>query len=154
MNDGALALAEGIVFGILLVLLGAQPMLPHEGLIAAGKTYPGAQVCDSEENEALMIMAQTHAAYMARVCQQGHQGFQERFDGIRAATGLSAAEICAESWPWQTEEPPEALGREMFKCWAQSPGHWRVAAASHRFYGAGMAKGRNGIWYACILVAD
>lgn len=42
-------------------------------------------------------------------------------------------------------------GAEMFKCWKQSPGHWRTAKTRHEYFGAGMAKGSNGIWYACII---
>lgn len=139
-----------------LVVLTATPA---DGLIAAGKVYPGAHVCESEPNAYLMRLAQDHANYMARVQTQGHQGFQGRFD-VLAENGYGhAAEICAESWPWETRESYEFLGAGMFKSWkstADAPGggHWTTAARKHRFYGAGMALGRNGTWYACILVTD
>jgi hypothetical protein len=126
-----------------------------EGLIRAGESYPGARVCESRRHELLMELAQKHAKYMAERDTQGHQNFQKRFDAVvDAGLGSSAAEICAESWRWQEDDSPDQLGREMFKCWKSSRGHWSVASKPHKYFGAAMAKGESGTWYACIIVAD
>lgn len=130
-----------------------QPDEAAQALIEAGRVYPGARVCESEPQPLLMRLAAEHAAYQAEHRRQGHQGFQGRYERITAAGLGPSAEICAESWPWQDSEGLEALGAEMFRSWGHSPGHWRVASAPHRWFGAGMARGSNGIWYSCILVA-
>lgn len=128
----------------------------NSGLIAAGKAFPGAHCFDGPQHPLLQQQAQKAADYQARVCQQGHQVFmRETFRLVSQQLGLGAAEICAESWPWQSKLPYDQLGKEMFRCWRNwSPGHWRVAAKKHRYWGAAMSKGRNGIWYCAITVAD
>jgi hypothetical protein len=126
-----------------------------EGLISAGLIFPGAQVCLSERHPALMAMATRHAKYQASMKQQGHQLFAARCEELRQSMGPHEfAEIAAESWPWQKTETMFNLGDEMFKCWRQSPGHWSVACKKHRYFGADMAMGTNGIWYAAIITAD
>jgi len=95
-----------------------------------------------------------HADYMARVCRQGHQNFQHRFDQVQRELGMTATEICAESWPWQAQDTPQDLAREMYKCWRQSRGHWAVASRKHTYAGGYLSQGRNGVWYACLLVSD
>lgn len=124
------------------------------GIIEAGKKYPGAKVCFSESHPILMALASNHCQYMARTGIQGHQGFNKRFQELQKIGLMGAAEICAESWPWEANEPMYKLGWGMFKSWRTSNGHWRTASAKHRYFGADMAKGSNGIWYACIIVAD
>lgn len=126
-------------------------MSPTQGLVEAGKKYP---VCESEWSDFLHLLAYEHAKYMSLCEQQGHQFFQRRYDLIKEEMSLRATEICAESWKWQEHDDYVALGKEMFKCWKYSPGHWAVASKKHKAYGAGMCMGDNGIWYACILVAD
>ena len=125
-----------------------------QGLMQAGAMFPGAQVTASPLHPTLVELAQDHAAWQAEREQLGHQGFCGRFTIIQQNIGLSAAEICAESWPEQAGDSMTAVGWEMFKCWRQSPGHWRVAAQKHRYWGGAMRQGRNGIWYATIIVAD
>ena len=125
-----------------------------EGLIVAGKKYEGAHICESEINQFMMDKAQTHAEYEA-VHGQGHQGFSDRVAALQLQVGpYQYAEICAESWPEQKDATPEELGVEFFKCWKTSSGHWRVASKPHKYFGVGVAKGRNGVYYSCILVAD
>jgi hypothetical protein len=127
----------------------------QNGLIEAGTTFPGVHVCESEINTLLMEMATRHAKYQASHQQQGHQLFGSRVDELRQTLGSYIyAEIAAESWEHQRNDTKVALGTEMYTCWRQSPGHWSVASKKHKYYGADMALGDNGIWYACIIVAD
>jgi hypothetical protein len=131
------------------------PMSPTtQGLVDAGKKYPGAHVCESQPHPLLMKLASEQAQYQAQHQTQGHQGFPARCQKIQQAGMGSAAEICAESWPWQRDESMFNLGTEMFQCWRQSSGHWAVACRKHKWFGAEMAQGQNGIWYATIIVAD
>jgi hypothetical protein len=133
-----------------------EPFVPiyAKGLIHAGQRFPGAQVCDSELHPLLVKLAGDHAEYQALHRTQGHQLFPARFERIRAAGLGSATEICAESWPWQTFASPDELGMEMFASWQKSPGHWAVASSRHRYYGVGISRGKDGVWYACIIAAD
>ncbi len=125
------------------------------GLIEAGKVFPGANVCKSELNPILQEMATRHAKYQASHNKQGHQLFDQRVKELTKTLGkYKYAEIAAESWKRQANAPMSELGKEMFESWKQSSGHWKVASTSHKYFGADMAKGSNGIWYACILVAD
>ena len=108
----------------------------------------------SHPHPLLMELASDHACHQAQTGRQGHQGFSQRAATIARKLGLSAAEICAESWPEQRNDSMLALGWEMFKCWRQSPGHWSVASRQHKYWGGAMRLSPNGIWYATIIVAD
>ena len=137
--------------------MSCTPAEATAGLIAACAEFPGAHVCESEQHPWLMKAAQEHADYQAKVEQQSHQLFMAPgfFDDACEATGVSyVAEIAAESWSDQTHADGPTLGLDAFKSWNASPGHWRVASTKHRFYGAGMALGADGIWYSTILTAD
>jgi len=138
-------------------------MIPFEideraqGLIDAGTYYPGARVCESKPHPALMAMAQKHAKYQARWMRQGHQNWTKRKRELhKQIPGYLFKEICAQSWRSDRNKPLHEIGWSMFKAWAYHPtgGHWGVASTKHDLYGAGMALGRNGIWYACIIVGD
>jgi len=125
------------------------------GLIEAGKNFVGAHVCESTLHPSLMMMATRHALYQAAHKQQGHQLFDSRVAELRkTVNSTSFAEIAAESWKEQKSDSKRALGDEMFKCWRQSSGHWSVASKKHTFFGGDMAMDSNGVWYACIIVAD
>jgi len=138
-----------------------------EALLKAGQDFPGANAAWSQPHPLLTELAAGYAAWMAdHGTQGGHSGFQRRYDRILAELALSAAEITAESWPWQSATAPTGSGRheatstlaeigtEMWRCWSQSPGHWSVASKPHWYIGAAMAKSKRGIWYACCIVAD
>lgn len=127
----------------------------QHGLIEAGKGFLGAHVHESEIHFLLMEMATRHARYQALKNTQGHQLFQQRVEELYRTMGqYEYAEIAAESWVRQAHDTPLELGTEMFKCWEQSPGHWSVASKKHKYFGADMAQGKSGVWYACIIVAD
>jgi len=129
---------------------------PQQALIDAGRDYPGARVCESTENYTLMVAAQTHAKYQAKWKRQGHQQWKTRKAKLRKKfPGYNFEEICAESWRRDKDKPLYDIGWGMFKAWAYHPtGHWTVASQKHDMFGAGMALGRNGVWYACIIVGD
>ena len=113
------------------------------------------QVDASAEHPVLMAAAREHALYQAGACHQGHQRWEQRVARLqRQMPRCEFAEICAESWPEQDGQSQAALQAEMFRCWRQSPGHWSVARRRHKYFGGALARGRNGIWYACIIVAD
>jgi uncharacterized protein YkwD len=122
-------------------------------LLTADK--PACPALASQHDPALDREAERHAEYMAAVRTQGHQGFEQRYQRLAAKfPGRKIAEICFESWDWQANSTSGELWREAAVCWRQSPGHWSVARTKHRQIGAGLAKGRNGIWYGCIIAVD
>lgn len=138
-----------------------EPIIPtypskpaREPIQLAGDGFPGAKVHRSEKNDFLMSLAKQHADSMARRQHQDHNDFTDRANLVWKDLGMSASEICAESWKWQVNDSPELLWTEAFKCWKQSPGHWKVASKEHSAYGYAMAKGRNDVWYFCIIAGN
>lgn len=123
-------------------------------LIEAGLKYPGAKVCESKAHMLLMDLAQAHAEYMAEKQMLGHQNFQSRWNEIDEKLDMSASEIAAETWDRQSNDSMEEVSTEMFRSWESSRGHWKIASQVHKLFGAGLAKGDNGIWYGVILTAD
>jgi hypothetical protein len=125
------------------------------GLLDGGNAFPGANVQTSEPHPVLIKAAIAHAQDQARRQLQGHHNWERRFHELmRQMDGMIPTEICAESWPEQANDTMKELGYEMFVCWKQSSGHWNCAQKKHRYWGGAMAKGRNGIWYSCIITAD
>jgi len=120
-------------------------------LLEAGRAF-GAEAAESEVHPLLQELAAEHAAYQASRRRQGHQRFGARFARVTKELGqVRCAEIVAESWPWLKDAELAAVGEDMYKSWRQSRGHWLVAKKRHQFIGAEMAKGSNGIWYACLI---
>ncbi len=110
---------------------------------------------ESPRHEALDRLAQQHADYMARVEVQGHQRWNMRSQAALHTTGCeSVAEICTESWERQRDDPPEKLWAEFVRCWRQSPEHWWTASRRHKYIGAAMAQGKNGVWYGCVIAGN
>jgi uncharacterized protein YkwD len=130
---------------LLAVVIAATP------LEQAGEAA-GANVQRSEWSDTLARAALGHAAYMAAVQEQGHQGFVLRAAWLRSRGFRHVAEICAESWPWQRNDSERELWTDAFWAWRQSPGHWSVAGRRHRAYGGALAQSREGVWYSCIIV--
>ncbi len=109
----------------------------------------------SPQHEALSLLALNHAAQMARDQRQSHDNFDRRYRAARKATGCrEIAEICAESWPRQRNDPPKKLWAEFVRCWKQSPGHWAVASKKHKYVGWCAALGKNGVFYCCVIVGN
>ena len=95
----------------------------------------------------LIAEARNHSQHQARIRLQGHHQWETRFHKINARlpSGLTAVEVCAESWPG--ESLVEAA-IECVRCWRLSSGHWSAVRASHASYGYDMRRGSNRIWYA------
>lgn len=127
-----------------------------EWLIKSGRAFSGAACAESPIDPYLQSMATDHARYMARACRGGHQHFSRRFKMVldRYGQQTKCSEIAAESWKHEDGKPLSAIGTSMWKSWKYSSGHWRVASKLHEAMGAEMARGRNGVWYAAILVID
>jgi len=131
---------------LLFVILAITPI---DAMIEVGKQYP---VMQSKQDSVLMQFAQAHSEHQARIRLQGHHRWESRKYKIQNIVGGNVEEICAESWYWNIT--PRDVANDMYKSWSQSPGHWSVVIQKHKAYGVGIAKGRNGIWYATILVKD
>jgi hypothetical protein len=97
--------------------------------------------------------AQSHSQYQAQIRVQGHHQWGSRFQRILSflPLGLTASEVCAESWPG--DNLLEAA-IECVRCWRTSSGHWHKVSSPHPVYGYDMKKGANGIWYATGIFGD
>lgn len=88
----------------------------------AGLIYPGAHVSESERHPLLQEMATALAKLQAAQQQSGHDGFEYRFQKIYSTMGLTAHEIAAESWSFQSNLPLDDIAEEMFYSWERSKG--------------------------------
>ncbi len=131
------------------VILDLPPgTLTQRTLIYAVRIHPDKPASTSGELDAnLLEEAESHSEYQARIRLQGHHFWESRFHRIvaRLPGGLSAREVCAESWPG--ENLVEAA-IECVRCWRLSDGHWSAVRAASRFFGYDMKRGSNGVWYA------
>jgi hypothetical protein len=97
--------------------------------------------------------AREHSHHQARIRNQGHHNWGQRFARIigRLPGGLLAKEVVAESWP------NEGLVDACVDCvdsWRQSSGHWGAVRNTQQRYGYDIKKGSNGIWYATGIFGD
>ena len=131
------------------VILDLPPgTLTQRTMIYAVRTHPDRPAStDGEVDENLLREAGSHSEHQARIRRQGHHGWGARFPRINARLprGLTAREVCAESWPG--ESLVEAA-EECVRCWRQSSGHWSAVRARQGRYGYDMKRGPNGVWYA------
>ena len=128
----------------------------QQGMIDACKSAPDVDVADSKHHPILQKKATECAQHQAQRQEQGHHYWTSTYWHLQKNVGRKYKyyEVTAESWPDQKNYTPEELGQEFIKCWKQSKGHWNIVRSRHRFFGADMAQGKNGIWYACIIVGD
>jgi hypothetical protein len=131
------------------IIRNLPPGTPTQrALIYAVRTHPeGPASTDGTFDPVLAKEAERHSLHQARIQLQGHHNWDRRFRRINAAlpSGLTACEVCAESWPG------ESLVEAAVECvnsWRQSPGHWAAVSVACPVYGYDMKLGRNGIWYA------
>ena len=104
----------------------------------------------------LMGLAGSHARSMATRQHQDHNGWERRFHNIHdefrrspiPKTLDNVSEICAESWPGDDAKTAAA---GCWKDWKTSPGHWKTASGKPTRFGVAMARGKNGIYYICII---
>jgi uncharacterized protein YkwD len=100
----------------------------------------------------LMGLAEKHARSMATRRYQDHSGWDRRFQDIYRTWPngklTRASEICAESWPGDSAKKAAA---GCWKDWKTSPGHWKTASGKPTRFGVAMARGKNGIYYICII---
>ena len=131
------------------VILQLPPgTLTQRTLIYAVRIHPEHPAsADSEPSNYLFDEAQSHSQHQADIRLQGLHQWGSRFQRIvsRLSGGLSAREVCAESWPG--ESLVEAA-IECVRCWRLSDGHWNAVRSSNRYFGYDMKRGNNGIWYA------
>ena len=122
--------------------------LTQRTIIYAVRTHPEHPgSADGEIRDDLAAEAESHSNYQADIRLQGHHRWETRFHRIRSRLpgGLTATEVCAESWPG---EGLLAAAIECVRCWRLSSGHWRAVREHHPCYGYDMKRGNNGIWYA------
>jgi hypothetical protein len=131
------------------VILDLPPgTLTQRTLIYAVRIHPDKPAStDGQPNAELLEEAQNHSQCQAEICVQGHHRWESRFHRIcrRLPGGLTAREVCAESWPGDRLVDAAI---ECVRCWRLSDGHWSAVCARHRFFGYDMKCGSNGIWYA------
>jgi hypothetical protein len=131
------------------VILDLPPgTLTQRTLIYAVRIHPEKPAStDSQPSPDLLEEAQSHSQHQAEIRVQGHHSWASRFQRIvaRLPGGLSAREVCAESWPG--ENLVEAA-IECVHCWRLSDGHWNAVRSPNRFFGYDMKRGGNGVWYA------
>lgn len=130
------------------VILNLPPgTLTQRTLIYAVRVHPEQPASTNGTfNPILAEEAERHSLHQARRQLQGHHGWDARFRRINAKfPGLTACEVCAESWPG--ERLVEAA-IECVRLWRTSSGHWRAVRQACPVYGYDMKRGRNGIWYA------
>jgi len=131
------------------VILDLPPgTLTQRTLIYAVRVHPERPASTQGRlDNSLAREAESHAEYQARIRLQGHHFWENRFHRINALLpgGLTAKEVCAESWPGQRLLQAAI---ECVRCWRLSSGHWGAVVAPHPYYGYDMKLGDNGIWYA------
>lgn len=144
-----------------------EPSPPVPAILRAANETPGVRIQEATRDSYLREMAQDYAEQMAAINSQsklvwrngrrikeGHFGVERRYADIRSTLGMKGDEVTAESWPRQRNASKVELWQEMFKSWKGSSGHWAVVSARHDRFGDGLAMSKQGIWYACVLVAD
>jgi len=132
-----------------MLSLPAGCSITQRSMVYAVRVHPERPAgTDGQPSPVLFREAKGHAQYMANVCVQGHQHWDQRFRNINAQlpNGLLAQEIVAESWGG---DPLIDACVECVHSWRQSPGHWGALRARQSLFGFDIKQGRNGLWYGC-----
>ncbi len=136
---------------VLLDLPGGS--LTQRTLVYAIRTHPERpKSADGKFDPILATAAEKHSSHQARIRYQGHHNWNSRFHQINAklANGMTAQEVCAESWPGETLIE---AAEECVDSWRHSSGHWSAVRAAQTLFGYDMKRGRNGVWYATGIFA-
>ncbi|MDX1964069.1 MAG: hypothetical protein SFX18_13025 [Pirellulales bacterium] len=132
--------------------------LTQRSLILAVRMHPERPASAWGAHDAVLgEEAASHSHYQARIQNQGHHHWGQRFERIRGRlaqrrgyAGLPR-EVVAESWPQQNLLDSCA---DCVQSWRQSAGHWGAVRAQHASYSFDIKRGNNGIWYATGLFSD
>ena len=127
--------------------------LTQRTLIWAVRTHAGAPAsAGGEASPLLMQEAADHSREQASRGRGGHHRWEERFHQINARlpAGLTAQEVCAESWPGQGLV---AAAQDCVHSWRRSSGHWEAVSTRHSAFGYDMQRGASGVWYATGIFA-
>jgi hypothetical protein len=128
--------------------------LTQRTMIFAVRVHPEApRSTQGHPDNGLFDEAREHSHYQARIRNQGHHHWGQRFQRIvgRLPFGLKAKEVVAESWP---NEGLVDAAVDCVDCWRQSSGHWSAVRSDQQRYGYDIKRGDNGIWYATGLFGD
>jgi hypothetical protein len=126
--------------------------LTQRTLIFAVRTHPEHPAsADSRWSGILASETESHSLHQAQIGVQGHHNWDHRFHRINGRlAGMTAQEVCAESWPGQ-DLVDAAI--ECVQSWRQSPGHWSAVRSRNALFGYDMKRGSNGIWYVTGIFA-
>ena len=114
----------------------------------------GAQSVHGHLDPELVQMAMRYAQSMARQQRQdGHAGWNQRFQYLISQGAAGASEITAESWS-HLGPSLETHAHSCVSSWLQSPGHRADMMRYHGRYGYAMARGDNGVYYAVGVFAN
>ena len=128
-------------------------------LVAAAKKYPGVMFHRGQRDQFLVELSQECADLMARngeryYWRDGHPSWNSRYHKIRSRLGMTGVEVTAFSWPDKSEGATSEITSGLFYDWQRSSGHWRVVSKTHKRFGDALARSSNGVWYACVIVAN
>jgi hypothetical protein len=131
--------------------------LTQRTMVFAVRIHPEAPASTATRaNPVLAEEAAAQSRYQARICVQGHQQWESRFQRIigrlfgRGTPGLPK-EVVAESWPNQNLIDSCI---DVVDSWRQSSGHWAAVRSHHDSYGYDIQRGSNGVWYATGIFAN
>lgn len=127
--------------------------LTQRTLVYAVRTHPDAPKSANGRFDPILVTAtKKHSSHQARIHLQGHHNWNSRFHQINAklSNGMTAQEVCAESWPGQTLIE---AAEECVDSWRHSSGHWSAVRSNQTLFGYDMKRGRNGVWYATGIFA-
>jgi hypothetical protein len=131
-----------------------QPVAVENELVQAGRRLNVMSLRTGKPNAILQDAAESHAAFMAKVGQGGHQDFDDRVAVLfkRLPEFTTFSEVAAQSWENRTEKEAAA---GMYVDWESSPQHWAAVNGPCAIWGYAMALSKkNGLWYACGLFAQ
>ncbi|MEN6367611.1 MAG: hypothetical protein ABFC88_12410 [Thermoguttaceae bacterium] len=143
-----------LTVALLFAGMVAAEATPSQTLIKVGReTWKVKSILTGKQHPVLQREAERHAKEQADHQMQGHFWWDQRKARIiQQVPGLrSVEEVCNESWPGQNTND---AAYEMYRSWKTSDGHWASVNSPCTYYGYAMALGKNGVWYACGIVAQ
>lgn len=139
----------------LAVVLDLPPgTITQRTLVFAVRIHPEKPASTHGKIDRTLVQeAKSHSHYQARICNQGHHRWGQRFPRLAALLpfGLRAQEIVAESWPHETLVDAAV---DVVDSWRHSSGHWSAVYHRQPRFGYDMKRGVNGIWYATGLFGN